>query len=69
MVRATVDGGKCQGHGRCAMLAPDVFDIDDDGVGIVLVDPVPAEAEAEARDAALNCPESAIALLTAASTG
>jgi ferredoxin len=69
MVRATVDGAKCQGHGRCAMLAPDVFDIDDDGLGVVLVDPVPAAEESSARDAELNCPESAIALLTAANTG
>lgn len=63
MLRATVDGARCQGHGRCTMLAPDVFGIDDDGVGTVLVDPVPAEAERDARDAAVNCPESAIVLI------
>jgi ferredoxin len=51
------------------MLAPEVFDIDDDGFGIVLVDPVPDADESDARDAALNCPEGAITLLTVASTG
>ncbi|MFC4948075.1 ferredoxin [Pseudonocardia sp. GCM10023141] len=63
MMRATIDAARCQGHGRCAMLAPDVFDIDDDGWGTVLVDPVPATAEPDVREAVLNCPESAIALL------
>lgn len=62
MSHATIDGGRCQGHGRCVMLAPQLFDIDDDGIGEVLVDPVPAEDLDDAREAALNCPESAITL-------
>jgi ferredoxin len=62
MSHATIDRDRCQGHGRCAMLAPQVFDLDDDGIGEVLVDPVPAEDLGDVREAALNCPESAITL-------
>jgi ferredoxin len=62
MSHATIDGDRCQGHGRCAMLAPAVFDIDDDGQGAVLVDSVPDAELDDVRDAVRNCPEAAIAL-------
>ena len=61
-MRAMIDPGKCQGHGRCAMTAPDVFDVDDDGNGIVLLDPVPAGGEDEVGRAVVNCPERAISI-------
>ena len=51
----------CQGHGRCYSLAPDLFDADDEGYAILLVEgDVPPELEAAARLAADNCPEYAI---------
>ena len=62
MAQATIDAQKCQGHGRCALIAPDVFDVDDMGTGQVLVDEVPPEHRADVREAVLSCPESAIAL-------
>jgi len=56
----SIDPGKCQGHGRCALASPDVFDVDDDGYGVVLVpDPRP-EQEAEVAAAIGSCPEAAI---------
>jgi ferredoxin len=56
----SIDTGKCQGHGRCALASPDVFDVDDDGYGVVLVpDPGP-EYEAEVAVAIGSCPERAI---------
>ncbi len=58
--RATIDRDRCQGHGRCALIAPEVFDVDDAGLGEVLVDPVPEAAVADVREAVLSCPESAI---------
>jgi ferredoxin len=62
-VRAQIDPGLCQGHGRCYDLAPDVFGDDEEGYGTVLGDGVvPADREDAARLAALNCPERAIAL-------
>ena len=57
------DSEKCQGHGRCYALAPDVFDSDDLGQAVVLIaGEVPPELESAARLAADNCPEYAITL-------
>lgn len=59
-MRVSIDPAKCQGHGRCALATPEVFDVDDDGYGVVLVpDPGP-EHEAEVATAIGSCPERAI---------
>lgn len=51
----------CQGHNRRYMLAPELFDTDDEGRAILLVEgEVPAELEEKAGLAADNCPEFAI---------
>ena len=58
-----IDSERCQGHGRCYDLAPDLFGDDDEGFGKVLGDGVvPAGLEREARLAVANCPERAIDL-------
>jgi ferredoxin len=62
-MRVTIDKAKCQGHSRCAILAPDVFDTDDLGQGLVLVDEVPEASHAEVREAAFSCPEGAITVV------
>jgi ferredoxin len=62
-VKAVIDGEKCQGHGRCALIVPTVFDVDDYGTGLVLVDEVSQEDEDEVREAVLCCPEQAITVL------
>jgi ferredoxin len=60
-VKLTIDTARCQGHGRCYDLAPDLFGDDDEGYGKVLGDGVvPAGREDEARRVAANCPEGAI---------
>jgi ferredoxin len=51
---------RCCGSGVCAELAPDVFDLDDDGFVVVLQEVPAAEQEAVARDAAAKCPTMAI---------
>ena len=30
-MNVTVDQSKCQGHGQCAAVAPEVYSVDDDG--------------------------------------
>lgn len=56
----SIDPDKCQGHGRCAAACPDVFDLSDEGFGLVLVpDPGP-EYEADVAAAIGSCPEQAI---------
>ena len=63
-MRIAYDRGACQGHNRCYLLAPELFDVDDEGYAILLVEgDVPAELEDKARLAADNCPEYAITLV------
>jgi ferredoxin len=56
-----LDTEKCQGHNRCYALAPELFDVDDMGQAVLLVDgAVPDDLADKARLAAANCPEYAI---------
>ena len=57
-----LDRERCQGHGRCYVLAPTVFASDDDGYGVVIAAKVPAELHDAARKGAANCPEDAITI-------
>ncbi len=60
-MRLHLDSEKCQGHNRCYALAPELFDVDDYGQAVLLLDgDVPAELQDKARLAAANCPEFAI---------
>ena len=61
-MKITLDSGKCQGHGRCYALSPDVFESDDEGYAVLLLTSgeVPKELESAAQLAADNCPEYAI---------
>lgn len=64
-MRIKYDRDACQGHNRCYMLAPELFDTDDEGYAILLVDgTVPAGLEEKAQLAADNCPEYAIEIIT-----
>jgi ferredoxin len=63
-VKVQIDPEKCQGHGRCYDLAPDLFGDDEEGYGQVLGDgEVLPDREEDARLAVLNCPEHAIELI------
>jgi len=61
-VKIRLDNEKCQGHGRCYALSPDLFESDDEGYAVLLLEgaDVPPELEGAARLAADNCPEYAI---------
>jgi len=60
-VKIKYDRSACQGHNRCYMLAPELFDTDDEGYAVLLVEgDVPADLEEKAQLAADNCPEFAI---------
>lgn len=57
-----IDRSICSGHGRCYDLAPDLFEPDEEGYGVVLVSrPAPDQMEG-ARMAERNCPERAVIL-------
>jgi ferredoxin len=62
-MKVRIDAERCQGHGRCFTIAPDLFDSDDLGSGVVLGDgTVRPDQEREARLAVANCPESAVSI-------
>lgn len=61
-MRVTVDSERCQGHGRCYMLSPDVFDCDEAGFSVVREENPSGDAERQARVAEQSCPEQAISV-------
>jgi ferredoxin len=62
-VHVHVDPQRCQGHNRCYALAPELFEVDDEGNAHELHDgAVTADLEEKARLAAANCPEFAITI-------
>jgi ferredoxin len=62
-MKVKVDQEKCQGHNRCFVVAPDLFELDDYGYAHEVGDgTVPPGMEKKARLAVVNCPEKAITL-------
>jgi ferredoxin len=59
-VRVRVDPAICVGHGRCYMLAPEVYGEDERGHCRVEREEIPGELEQAARLGADSCPEAAI---------
>lgn len=62
-MRVRIDDRRCQGHGRCVLIAPDYFDVDETGLGKVLVPEISAADQADLREARHCCPEDAIELV------
>ena len=62
-MRVHVDADRCQGHYRCYAIAPELFDIDEEGNATERHDgDVPDALQEKARLAAANCPEYAISI-------
>lgn len=57
-----VDFGACQGYANCVAAAPDIFDIDDNGVVVLLKTVVEPAELARAQTAVRSCPVSALAI-------
>jgi ferredoxin len=54
---------KCCGYGACASVAPEVFDIGDDEIAMVLLSgDLPADLHSVVTDAAHACPNDAVVL-------
>lgn len=58
-MKLRVDAEKCQGHGRCYAIAPELFDVDEMGAATAKPE-VPDGLEEKAKLAMANCPEEAI---------
>jgi ferredoxin len=59
-VKVTADRDVCISAGNCVMSAGAVFDQDEDGIVMVLVDEVPEGQEDHAREAVRLCPSEAL---------
>jgi ferredoxin len=59
-VKIIADRERCEGHGLCADTAPDVYDLDDDAVVVVLHEAVPPALERKAEAGARVCPVAAL---------
>ncbi|WP_432139699.1 MULTISPECIES: ferredoxin [unclassified Streptomyces] len=57
-----IDHDRCIGAGQCALIAPEVFDQDDDGMAVLLVDRPGVAQSPAVREAAESCPLSAISV-------
>ena len=59
-MKVHVDNERCQGHGRCYTLAPDVYESDDDGYGRAINEEISSALQAGAETGRASCPERAI---------
>jgi ferredoxin len=57
-----IDSDRCQGHAICYLLAPGLFEVDDEGRGSVIRDTMNDDDQTQAAVAIDRCPEGAIAL-------
>jgi len=60
VVKVEADRDVCIQAGNCVMVASAIFDQDDDGIVVVLVDEVPEGEEDHAREAVKLCPSQAL---------
>ena len=61
-MKVHVNSDKCAGFGICLGIAPEVFELHDDGYAIVLVSEVKPEDEDAIRRAVSQCPAQAISI-------
>jgi ferredoxin len=61
-VKVEADRDVCIQAGNCVMVADSLFDQDDDGIVVVLVDDVPEDEADHAREAVKLCPSQALKL-------
>ena len=48
-MRIAADRDRCEGHGLCVDTAPEIYDLDDDAVVVLLHEVVPPELERKAE--------------------
>jgi NADH:ubiquinone oxidoreductase subunit F (NADH-binding)/ferredoxin len=62
--RLTIDWSRCEGHGVCAFVAPEIVHLDRHGYPVVLNTPMPTWVERGAQRAVAMCPALALRLVT-----
>ena len=61
-MKVHADRDVCIQAGNCVMVADNLFDQDDDGIVVVLVDDIPVDEEDKAREAVKLCPSQALTI-------
>ncbi|MDA2894936.1 ferredoxin [Mycolicibacterium sp. BiH015] len=59
-MRVEVDRDLCESNAVCVGIAPDVFDLDDEDLAVVIGDDVPPDREGAVREAVALCPKIAL---------
>ena len=59
-MQVRIDADRCQGHGQCNLVCPEVFGFDEQGFGQVRTPHVPAQLSEAVERAERACPERAI---------
>jgi ferredoxin len=62
MPRLKADFGACQGYANCVDAAPQVYDIDDDGVVVLVREEITEEERPRIEEAARSCPVNALTI-------
>jgi ferredoxin len=62
VTQVEVDRERCLGTGSCEALAPDLFEVGDDGIVELLAQPEDEQARALVADAVQACPTRALSL-------
>jgi ferredoxin len=62
--RVSADLDRCQGHGKCMIECPEVFDGDEQGYVVVRTPDVPDALRAAVQRSVEDCPEGALHLDT-----
>lgn len=66
MTHVDADLGRCEGHGMCEQIAPDVYSVNDDGEVELLLDDVPDALRDQAEAGARACPVAALRITSSA---
>ncbi|WP_375481345.1 ferredoxin [uncultured Mycobacterium sp.] len=61
-MKIVVDRTRCSSIGNCEAIAPDIFEIADDGALKILQPDVPEERRTEIEQACMDCPTQALSI-------
>ncbi len=61
-MKVTLDKKKCMNSGMCTQAAPKIFEMDDEGELVILIEDVTDEHLGDVKDAVACCPTNALQL-------
>lgn len=61
-MKVKVDVSRCVGHARCAAVAPEIFELDENGYNVTPERDIPEALRDMARRGARSCPERIITI-------